>query len=168
MKLCKHGITTQDWIWWKNVKKMAAARFPTVSCKIGLQLKPKLYPNFPNMPSLFPPLCGHSSHPTKKPPLHTSTLPTLTIQFWLTNWLTNRRGERTWEWPKDLLQSTLAMMIAYFYYYYYYSLKAAKGGSAMQAKKLLYICTIPLWFWSFSLNSLMSRIAAWTLREGSL
>jgi len=35
---------------------MAAARFPTVSCKIGLQLKPKLYPNFPNMPSLFP-LC---------------------------------------------------------------------------------------------------------------
>jgi hypothetical protein len=35
-------------------------------------------------------------------------------------------------------------------------------------KNLLYICTIPLWFWSFSLNSLMSRRAAWTLREGSL
>lgn len=132
------------WIWWKNVKKMAAARFPNWQLQSGLQLKPKLYPNFPNMPSLFPP-CGHS-HPTQK--THSQVLYLLWQSNFdsQTNWQTEE--ERTWEWPKDLLQSTLAMMIAY--YYYYYSLRAAKGGSGMQAKKLLYICTIPLWFWSFS------------------
>jgi len=40
----------------KIVKKRAAARFPpTVSCRLALELKPKLYPNFPNMQSLFSP-----------------------------------------------------------------------------------------------------------------